>query len=110
MYTSSVLRLAAEASSPAFNLIEAAAGGHTVFRVDGLGDVYLGVGGAVRISADGYIQTTAQSPAGDEEDLNLRSAAGQTVILQAGAAAPTPLTPSLPLSQACRMGRPTEKR
>ena len=51
VYTSSVLALAAQDSSASFNLIEAAAGGHTVFRVDGLGDVYLGVGGAVRISA-----------------------------------------------------------
>ena len=67
-------------SSASFNFIEASAGGTTYMRVDGLGDIYLGENDAVRIGADGVVQTL------QTEDLNLESNTAQTVIVTAGAA------------------------
>ena len=92
-YGAAVLRLETAASSSAgFDFIEAVANGVTVFRVDGTGDIYLGANDAIRISADGFVQTKSNSA------LDIESAAAQTVILRAGGSSSTAVAGSLSLA------------
>jgi hypothetical protein len=82
-YTDTMLRLDADVPSSAdFNFLAMRAAGLTYFRVDGLGDMYLGStpGGnpLLRIAANGFIQTL------EHEDVNIVGDSGQTIYVSAG--------------------------
>jgi len=82
-FTESMLDLQAGIpDSSGFNFIRARAAGRTLFRVDGLGDMYLGATPSgdprVRIASNGYIQTL------QHDDVTMAADAGQTVFVSAG--------------------------